>query len=150
MDFTNFDANNIPPPNSFEPLPAGWYKVAIVSAEEKPNKAMTGAYIQFGLEVIEGEYGGRRLFDILNVENPNKTAEDIAKRQLGAICRSINVMTPRDLSDFVDKVLMAKVAIQPPANGYEASNKVKEYAAPEQAAKAAPAAATNTTPPWKR
>ena len=149
MDFSNFDARNVAPPASYEPIPAGWYKVVISAAEEKATKAQTGSYLRLELEVIEGEFQGRKVFDNLNLENTNQTAVDIAKRQLGSICRAINVPTPRNEQELCDKPLMAKIAIQPPRDQYEASNRVKEYSAINSSAAPEQAKATST-PPWKR
>ena len=101
--------------------------------------------------MIEGQYQGRKVFDNLNTNNPNQTAEDIAKRQVGAICRAVGVFTPSGWSDLQDRPLMIKVGIKPAKDGYEASNKVVEYAAVDGAPAAAPAPAkAAATPPWKR
>jgi hypothetical protein len=152
MDFSNFDARNIEPPRpANDPIPAGWYKAVIAAAEEKTTKAQTGSYQQLQLEVIEGQYQGRKVFDNLNTNNPNQTAEDIAKRQVGAICRAVGVFTPSGWSDLQDRPLMIKVGIKPAKDGYEASNKITEYAAVDGAPAAAPAPVkTAATPPWKR
>jgi hypothetical protein len=150
MDFANFDARNIEPPKSYEPIPANWYKVVIAQAEERPTKAQTGSYIRLEIEVIEGEYAGRRIFENLNTDNENQTAKDIATRQLGSLCRAIHTPTPRALGDLCDKPLMVKVAIKPARDGYEASNRINEYAALDGQAAPAPAPKATSTPPWKR
>lgn len=151
MDFSNFDARNIAEPTSYDPIPAGWYKAVVVNAEERPTKAQTGSYIRLEIEVIDGEYQGRKIFENLNTENENQTARDIAIRQLGSLCRSINTPQPRGLSDLCDKPFMAKVAIRPPKDGYSASNTVREYGALDGAKPAAAAPAEKaSTPPWKR
>lgn len=153
MLLQGFNAAEIEPTGSYDPIPAGWYKVVFTDAEEKPTKAQTGSYLQLSVEVIEGDHQGRKLVERLNLNNPNQTAVEIAQRTLSAICRAIGVMTPRDSSDLLNKPLMAKVAVKPAQGDYSASNEIKGYEAPSSAgATSAPAAApaASSTPPWKR
>ena len=153
MNLNGFDANKVEPSESRDPIPAGWYKCAITASEEKPTKAMTGSYLELEVQVIDGEHQGRKVFDRLNLDNPNQTAVEIAQRTLSSICRSVGMMTPRESSELHDKPLMVKVAVKPADGAYSASNEVKEYQAADnvQAAPAvAPAASGISTPPWKR
>lgn len=150
----NFDASTVDPNVAYEPLPAGWYKAAIVQSEEKPTKAQTGSYLQLSLEVIDGPMHGRKLTDRLNLNNPNATASEIAYRTLSAICHAVGVMTPRTSQDLHDKPLMVKVAVKPADGQYAASNEVKGY---EAVTAKSGGGATSTasgggasTPPWKR
>jgi hypothetical protein len=150
MDLNGFNAANVEPNEPRDPLPAGWYKCVITESEEKPTKAQTGSYLQMTLEVIEGDHQGRKVFERLNLNNPNQTAVEIAQRTLSGICRSVGVMTPRNSSDLHDKPLMVKVAVKPASGEYGASNEIKEYAEPEKKAAAAASAGGAATPPWKR
>ncbi len=155
MDLNGFNALEIEPATSYEPLPADWYKVVITDTEEKPTKAQTGSYLQLTIEVIEGNHAGRKVFDRLNLKNPNSVAVEIAQRSLSSICRAIGVNSPRDSMELQDKPLMVKLAVKAADGQYGASNDIKEYAAAGGAtASPAPAAAAATggtaTPPWKR
>ena len=154
MDFSNinFDAVEVAP--SFEPLPAGNYKCVITDHDQKPTKAQTGSYLQLKIEVIEGHYSGRVVFDRLNLKNPNATAVEIATRTLKSIGAALQVPL-HNSEELLDKPLMVKLAVRPASNGYEASNDVKGYAsagANAGYAQAAPAAAPQAAaaPPWKR
>jgi hypothetical protein len=149
MELNGFNANEIEPQASREPIPAGWYKAVITESIEKPTKAQTGSYLQMTLEVIEGEHAGRKAFERLNLNNPNQQAVEIAQRTLSSICRAIGVMTPRTSQDLHDKPFMVKIKVKPAANGYDAGNEIAEYA--EAGKKAdAPASGGGATPPWKR
>ena len=64
MELNGFNAAAIEPAATYEPLPAGNYSAVIVESEEKPTKAMTGSYLQLGLEIVEGQYAGRKLIDL--------------------------------------------------------------------------------------
>ena len=144
-----FDANEIEPQGSFDPIPAGWYTVMIVASEMKPTKNGSGEYLQLRLDIIDGEYEGRVLFDRLNLRNSNQTAVEIAQRQLSAICRAVGVMQPQDSSDLHDRPLRVKVSIRPAGGGYEVSNEIKGYEAVEGAAKQPATVAANASPAAK-
>ena len=148
-----FNANEVEPTGSTEPLPAGWYTAMIVDSQFKPTKAGTGEYLELTFEVVEGEHQNRKVWARLNLNNPNQTAVDIAQRELSAICRAVGIMTPQDSADLHDKPLSIKVAIRPAGNGYDASNEIKNFAEadgvrPEAQASAAPAATGKK--PWQR
>lgn len=144
-NLSGFNAEEIEPQGSFDPIPAGWYTVMIVASEMKPTKNGSGEYLQLRLDIIDGEYEGRVLFDRLNLRNSNQTAVEIAQRQLSAICRAVGVMQPQDSSDLHDRPLRVKVSIRPAGNGHDASNEIKGYEALEGAAKQ-PAPAARTAP----
>lgn len=100
VSLTGFNAAEIRPLGDMEPLPNGDYSVVITSSEKKSNKAGTGHYIEIVLEVTDGEYRGRRVFDRLNLWTENQIARDIANSRLSSICRAVGVMTPRDTADL--------------------------------------------------
>jgi len=139
MQFNNFNANDIPEQDSFEPIPAGWYTAMITDAEEKPTKSGNGSYLQLRLDVIQGEFENRVIFERLNLDNPNETAVQIAQRTLASICRAVGIMQPKSSEDLKDTPIMVKVGIQPASGQYEASNSVKGYAPVDGAQNTAPA-----------
>lgn len=150
MDLNGFNAAEVEPQQSMEPLPAGWYRAVITASEEKPTKAQTGSFLMMTLEVIEGQHQGRKVFERLNLNNPNATAVEIAQRTLSSICRAVGVMTPRNSSDLHDKPFMVKLAVKPGDGQYGPSNDIKEYATQDKAPAASAPAASSSTPPWKR
>jgi len=150
MDLNGFNAAEVEPQQSMEPLPAGWYRAVITASEEKPTKAQTGSFLMMTLEVIEGQHQGRKVFERLNLNNPNATAVEIAQRTLSSICRAVGVMTPRNSSDLHDKPFMVKLAVKPGDGQYGPSNDIKEYAEQDKAPSASAPAASSSTPPWKR
>lgn len=157
MDLNGFNAMAVEPQTSYEPMPADWYKCVIIQTEEKPTKKQNGSYLQLDIEVIEGKFAGRKVFDRLNLNNPNSVAVEIAQRALSSICRAIDVPNPQDSDELLDKPLMVKVAVKPADGEYSASNEVKGYdaagataSAPVEIPVAAAAANGSATPPWKR
>lgn len=149
MELMGFNAANIEPNAPRDPIPAGWYKAVVSESIEKPTKAQTGSYLQLTLEVIEGDHAGRKVFERLNLKNPNAQAVEIAQRSLSGICRAIGVITPRNSQDLHDKPMMIKVKVTPERDGYSAGNEIAEYAEVQKGA-ASPASGGGATPPWKR
>ena len=113
---------------------------------------MTGSYLQLTIEVIEGEYQGRKVFDRLNLDNPNSVAVQIAQSSLSSV--------PQDSIELRDKPLMVKISVKPADGQYGASNEVKGYEAALDvvaavtgapvAVSSAGAAGGVSVPPWKR
>lgn len=159
MNLDGFNANEVEPNKPMDLLPPGKYRVVISDSESKQTKAGDGSYLMLTLTVIEGEHEGRKLFDRLNLDNPNPTAVEIAKRTLSAICRAVGVMTPQASSDLHDIPLIAAVKVTPAKGEYEAKNEIKGYESagvtvPSGKGQAAPAkkpaAADSAAPPWQR
>lgn len=154
MATLNFNAQNVNPQAIYEPLPAGWYPVAITASESRPTKNGQGAYLHLELTVLDGTHKGRKVYDRLNLWNQNQVATEIAYRQLSAICHAVGVLEVGDSVQLHNLPLEAKVSIRAADGAYEASNEVKGYraatspaqpAAPVHAPASAPAAPV--TPP---
>lgn len=127
MATLNFDAQHIDPTPRFDPIPAGDYPVIITDSETKLTKDGTGQYLQLKLEIQDGEFRGRILFDRLNLWNNNAQAKEIANRQLSQICHAIGVIQVADSQQLHLKPLIASVKLRPASGGYEASNDIKGY-----------------------
>ena len=151
---TTFDANSVDPTMPFEALPPGRYLVQIVASEMRPTKDGAGQYLWLELDVLEGEYQGRKLFDRLNLVNPNPTAVEIAQRTLSAICHATGKMQVQDSDELHLIPMTVDVKVQPPKNGYDASNKLRylplEETSPQPPRPAFQAAGRPASPPWKR
>lgn len=157
-DLRGFDAQTVEPNDSFDPIPNGDYLCIITTSEMKPTKAGDGAYLELELQVIEGPYQGRKLWDRLNLNNANETAVKIAKGTLSAICRAVGTLQPKDSCELHDLPMLVKVACKKRDDTDELTNVIKSYkkrdavattpVAPSQAP--AKAAAASSTPPWKR
>lgn len=149
----NFDATQVEPTQAFELLPAGTYAAFITESDFTPTKNGSGSYLKLKFQIIEGDHTGRVLFTNLNLDNPNKTAVEIAQRDLSAICHAVGVLQASDSQQLHDRPMMIKIGIQPARNGYEASNQIKGYEAygsPTPAPAEEKPAQGAVTPPWKK
>ncbi len=149
MAHLNFDANNVDPAVGFDPVPAGKYVAVITESEKKPTKAGTGQYLQLTFQIIEGEFKGRLLWARLNMENPSEMAVKIARAELSAICRAVNVMAPKDSIELHNLPLTISVGCKKRDDTGDITNEIKAYEGKQQPALAT-AAANGGTPPWKR
>lgn len=154
----NFNASTIEPmqPRSFGPLPAGDYEMIIVKSDVKPTKAGTGHYLEMEMQVVSGEHSGRHHWERLNIDNPSKTAQDIAEAALASLCFAVGVTDMTDTVQLHDIPFVAHVEIdrkEPDRNrivGYASgSAPAAKPAAPAPRPAAAPAPAAGAPKrPW--
>jgi len=166
-----FDATGIEPVKPLEVLPPGQYPAQIVRTDMRLTRDGMGQFLNVEMDVLEGPYKGRKLFDRLNLVNNNTQTVEIAQRTLSAICHATGRLQVQDSEELHLIPFMAVVQVQPPKNGYGETNKVRYQplqrtapaqqpapasppAAPPPAAaptpQASPAAGGFKTAPWKR
>ena len=119
-----FDANSVEPSN-FDVFPAGKYLAQIVSSEMRPTKDGRGQYLFLELDILEGQFAGRKLFDRLNLVNDNPDTVDIATRTLSSICRATGQMQVKDSEQLHLIPLIADVRVRPPKGQYGESNSIR-------------------------
>lgn len=119
-----FDANTVEPSN-FDVFPAGKYLAQIVSSEMRPTKDGRGQYLFLELDILEGQFAGRKLFDRLNLVNDNPDTVDIATRTLSSICRATGQMQVKDSEQLHLIPLIADVRVRPPKGQYGESNSIR-------------------------
>lgn len=86
------------PTNSFDPLPPGEYEAMVINAEERETRAGNGTFIALTMEILEGKFSGRKIWENLNVVNPNKTTVEMAHRNLKQL--SIACGYPAELTEI--------------------------------------------------
>jgi len=139
-----FDASTIKPGGMLDPVPSGVYNVKIVESEMKPTSDAKGQYLSLTLEILDGEFAERKLFDNLNLVNDNATAVQIAQGALSAICHATGVIRLDDSAALHNIPMQAKVGLEKGGTGkdgktYEDKNKIKRYM-PIEGGAGAPAA----------
>ena len=63
----NFNAEEVEPSSSFDPIPAGWYQAIISNSEMKATRDGYGEYLSLTLQIIDGQYENRLVFARLNL-----------------------------------------------------------------------------------
>ena len=152
-----FDATQVAPSQAFDVIPAGKYKVQITDSDMKPTKNGDGQYLWLEMEILDGEYQSRKIWDRLNLVNPNQQAVEIAQRNLSALCHATGKLHVSDSQDLHFIPVIASVKVRPAKGDYDASNEIRGYEAAgnvtpmsRPAATATAAPATSTTAPWKQ
>lgn len=124
---------------------------AITGSDYKPNKAGTGHGLNFELQILDGEFAGRKLWDLLSLDNPNADTVRIAQSTLKQILAATNMIGKfgDDTDVLHDIPMVISVEVEPENTDkvtgkvYKAKNVIKKYS-PLQAGQTAPVAATPT------
>lgn len=135
----NFNARTVAPATGvMDPVPAGWYNVMIEASEEKPTSGGNGSFLELKLNILDGQFQGRKLFHRLNLKNPNAQAVEIAYKELSAVCHAVNVLDVPDSQVLHGIPLKVKVSVRaggpkmangvPTGEMYEPSNEIKRFA----------------------
>jgi len=80
----------------------------------RPTKDGRGQYLYLELDILDGQFAGRKLFDRLNLVNDNPDTVDIAKRALSSICRATGQMQVKDSEQLHLIPMIADVRVRPP------------------------------------
>jgi hypothetical protein len=120
-----FDATTVEPLGAYEALPAGKYLAQIVSSEMRVTKDGMGKYLFLEVDLLEGKYTGRKLFDRLNLVNSNEKAVELARRTLSSICHATGVEKVKDSSQFHLVPFIADVKVRPAKGQYDESNSIR-------------------------
>jgi len=122
--------------NEFEVIPAGDYPAIITECEEKDTKDGKGKRLNLKIQILDGKYQNRVLFDGLNTVNASAIAQQIGRSQLKSVCIAINNPNPKDSSELLNKPLMIVVKVGKDQDG-NPRNEIKGYKARLTAAKPA-------------
>lgn len=148
-----FNAEQVDPNFSFDPIPAGDYLAIIIASERKKNRANTAELLELTFQVVDGPYKGRQLRTWLNLYHPNETAQKIAQAELSAICRAVGVLRPKDSAELHNLPLVVTVKVKRRSDNDETVNEASGYKSKQAAAantQAAAPAEDSNVPPWKR
>lgn len=140
-----FDASTVEPTAAFEILPPGKYLAQVVASEMRPTKDGLGQYLFLELDILEGQYAGRKLFDRLNLVNNNPDTVQMAQRSLSALCRAAGKMQVSNSEQLHLIPILIDVKVKPPKGQYGESNSIRYLA--ESATAAAPQAVAATMRP---
>ncbi len=160
----NFDATNVPMRESLEAIPSGWQNVVIETSEMKDTSKKDGQYLELSMKILDGQYAGRKLFDRLNLVNPNPTAVEIAYKTLSSIAHATGVLRAENSMQYHNIPIKVKVKMRAgrtvvnadtgESKEFDASNEIGEYDninsnhATGGTGPAAIAAAGGAAPPW--
>lgn len=90
--------------NTYSPVPAGKYKLALVKAERKAARKEGNYYLNCQFIIVKGEYKKRTVFHMFNLENTTEQAQEIGRNQLKEMMMACGVKSLKDMWS-VDKLL---------------------------------------------
>src|SRR5689334_9077021 len=96
----DFDASTVEPAKPREVIPPGWYTAIVDASDVKPTKkaiedeqyngpAANDRLLAMTFRVIDGEHKDALIFNNLNIVNSNPQAQEIAQRDLSALCHAV-------------------------------------------------------------
>lgn len=118
---TTLNANDYEAP-SFEPIPKGEYPMWIIESDVESNSKNTGRNLKFVLEITQGQYKGRKIYESLSFENPSEIAVKIARGMISAICHAVGQVELSDSTTLHNKEFLGKVKVKKGNDGYDDSN----------------------------
>ena len=131
MPKLNFDASKVVAfsSSSYDPIPKGVYDAIIIGSAVKKTNAGNGSYLELTFELITAPFTGRKIWSRLNLQNPNQKAEEIAARDLSAICQAVGKTHVEDSEELHNLPLSIIVhdSLNPSTN--TVNNVIKGYAA---------------------
>lgn len=129
---SGFNASNVEPAQDFEAMPAGEYVACIVDSEMKPTNAGDGSYLSLTLQILEGEYANRKVWNNLNLDNPNAKTVEISERVLSSICHACAentgnqaLLTPEDSEELYNIPMIIRLEVKEWQGNF--NNEVKSY-----------------------
>lgn len=120
-----FDASNHAPREAMDVLPDGEYLAIIEASEWKKTKKGDGTFLELTLQVVDGACKGRKVWDRLNLDNPNAVAVEIAQGTLSAICHATGVLKVSDSAQLHSVPMLVRVKVKAGENGPQ--NEIKGY-----------------------
>jgi len=138
-------------PSEFTPLPAGDSPAVLSTCEWKTNKAGTGRYVSCKWEVIDGNFKNRKIFNNLNLDNPNPDAVKFARADLAAIRKATGVVNPNDASELCNIPILLTIGLRKNKDTGENENVIRGYK-PLKSGQSVQATANNQSnvPPYMR
>lgn len=112
-----FNANEVAPQEDkggeFTPIPNGYYVMCVTGAELNQGTGKSGLKMEY--TILDGKYKDRKVWDYINLTNPNAKCVEIGLSQLSALCLAVNIPTPQDSSELLDKPFVGRVKMGKPS-----------------------------------
>ncbi len=129
MAIIQFDATGVPPDEgrNSDPIPPGWYIVAMEKSEMKPTKDGINSMLAVTFGVLEGQFKGRKIFFNFNLRHTNPQTVEIAYKQFSAVCHAVQHLQVNDSTELHGRPLKIKVKIRPAQGEYAPSNDIEAF-----------------------
>lgn len=146
-----FDTHSVEPQADFVAIPPGDYPIVIEKSEMKKTKSGNGHFLELTCKILalpgnaSGMMGqsavGRKVWDRLNLDNPNGQAVEIALRSFAALGQALNLARIQDTQQIVGGMCIACVKVK------DGSNEIRTYKPLPTAGIVPPITASVVVPP---
>ena len=153
--FTGYDntANTPPRDRSFELLPPSKFSAMVTNTELKDSRTPGGKILKVEYLITGPTHAGRKIFQNINVRNPNAQAEQIGQQELGDLKAAVGltgVMTDTTQLHNIPLTIKLKVRegrLKNPNNPAEGSYDAENVVSYVKALEGQAPAASGFTPP---
>ena len=153
MASMNLNTEELPEPEYMDLglLPRNRYRCEIVESDTAVPKTGRGEALNLTMEVMEGAFTGRKIWDNILYSHPSENAQKIGQRQIKSICNAVGFAGQLEDSTQLHGVpLMVRVGVEKDPKGvYADKNVVKSYS-PVEGAQATNAPAPRQAAPAAR
>jgi len=134
-EFGGFDTEGVDMSSRASLIPAGKYVVVATRADYKRNKNQNGYFVDCEFQVTDGEYNGRKFWEMFNIKNENAQAESIGKREFSKLLTALGFKTIKSMSEIVDRPFVAELGFKKKSkDSTDEVNTIKKYLDRTQAA----------------
>ena len=125
----NLDLRQTQADTGADPIPAGWYlamidESSLAGTSKDPNNKM----LKLRFNILEGQFAGRKVFTNFNIIHSNVMTQEIAQKQLKAVCVAVGHHGMlADSGELHAKPCRIKVKVRKATDEYEASNDITTY-----------------------
>ena len=118
-----FNAHDVVPGEArdFSAMPPGRYTVQIINSDVRNVKPKSGQdpngyygkYVWLEIEVAEGQFERRKLFENLTLDHQNPKTVEIARQRLREICLAVGKPNLQDTSDLHNIMFYVDLIVEP-------------------------------------
>lgn len=145
-DLADYDATTVPERTPMQLIPNGRYLAIVSDAEWREPQNNNPAYLSLTIEIIDGQFKSRKLWENLNLNHPSDTPQLIARQTLKEICESIALPKPGGSEMLLNKPLCVEIGHRRDSSSGEIVNKIKTFLPRDQVTASATPPSSRFTP----
>jgi len=111
----------------FSAVPAGEYIAKITSSKYEANSKKTGHGLTLVFEIQNKEFKGKKVFTLLNLDNPNEQTVEMANNEFATICDAAGKGTVKDSDQLHGIPMIITVKLVPAEGKWPEKNEISMY-----------------------
>ena len=114
-------------PGAFDLIPKGTYAAQVIESDVADTKTGGGKLLKLTLQITEGPFTNRRVWETINIVNRNAEAQKIGQRQFAELRAALGLGPIRNTQELHDRPLRISIKIEEGKDGYEPRNRVQRF-----------------------